>query len=88
MACWCVDMSLIPPTTAPVLTEEAKGLREGDGFVEDFFIVRKETESELPITFSIKVTDEIAKIGTIATCYRQLQIEASYILTMLLCLCV
>ena len=49
----------------PILREVGKSLREGDGVVEDFFAVIRETESELPISFGIKVNDNNARFGTL-----------------------
>ena len=51
------------PITEPILREESKALAEGDGLVEDFFVVTKVTESELPISFAIKALEETAQIG-------------------------
>ena len=54
-------MSSIPclrcvSVTEPMLNVvNQASLSEGDGFVEDFFVVKKQAESELPLSFSIKV---------------------------------
>ena len=43
---------------------KAAGLREGDGLVEDFVTIYKEGESELPLSFQIKVdSHEPSTIG-------------------------
>jgi hypothetical protein len=54
---------LVDSRDEPTLREESKALTEGDGLVEDFFVVTKVTESELPISFGIKVLEDTAQIG-------------------------